>query len=129
MSLSDILDGAFKLLKANWRAALLIAGAFAIPVDIALAFARRNVYGNRGLIEVLNNPSSQPRGSVGAQYQALLVTIVVGSFVTFFVGATLSKVIAASYLGGEWPRSSRDGSWSTYWRRSRSRSVRSQGLS
>jgi len=101
MTLSDILDGAFKLLKANWRAALLIAGAFAVPVDIALAFARRNVYGNRGLLEVLNNPSSQPRSNVGSQYEALFVTLLVGSLVTFFVGAALSKVIAASYLGGE----------------------------
>ena len=51
MNLSDILDGAFKLLKANWRAALLIAGAFAVPVDIAVAFSRRNLYGNRGLLD------------------------------------------------------------------------------
>jgi len=101
MSLSDILDGAVKLLKANWRAALLIAGAFAVPVDIAVAFARRNVYGNRGLLEVLNNPSAQSRNNVGGQYEALFVTLLVGSLVTFFVGATLSKVIAASYLGDE----------------------------
>src|SRR5436305_1394910 len=101
MSLSDILDGAVKLLKANWRAALLIAGAFAVPVDIAVAFARRNVYGNRGLLQVLNNPSAQSRNNVGGQYEALFITLLVGSLVTFFVGATLSKVIAASYLGDE----------------------------
>ena len=101
MNLSDILDGAFKLLKANWRAALLIAGAFAVPVDIAVAFSRRNLYGNRGLLEVLNNPSARSSGNVGGQYEALLVTLLVGSLVTFFVGAALSRVIAAPYLGDE----------------------------
>jgi hypothetical protein len=98
MSLSDILDGAFKLLKVYWRAAILVTATFAVPLHLILAYAQRNLYGGRGFLETVNNPTLQSRGS-GGQLEIAAATIVLGSLITFFVASVLGKLVAASYLG------------------------------
>src|SRR5205823_5659401 len=41
MTLGDILDGAFKLLKANLRTIAIVAGVFIVPGQLLVAFAQR----------------------------------------------------------------------------------------
>src|SRR5205807_4041049 len=63
MTLSDILDGAFKLLKANWRTLLLITAAFVVPLHLVAAFVQRNLYGGRRPLAAVNHPALQSTGT------------------------------------------------------------------
>ena len=42
MTVSDILDGAFKLLKANFRTIVIVTAVFVVPVDVAASFLGRH---------------------------------------------------------------------------------------
>jgi hypothetical protein len=104
MTLSDILDGAFKLFKANVRTVVLITAAFVVPLQVVAAFAQRNVLGGRGFIDILNNPpSSTDSLNSGGDAQTVLavVAFVISLLVTPFVAGAISRVVAASYLGQE----------------------------
>jgi hypothetical protein len=101
MTLSDILDGAFKLLKANWRTVLLITAAFVVPLHLIAAFVQRNLYGGRSLFDAVNNPALQSTSGDNARFLVAGVVALVSLLVTPFVAGAISKVVAASYLGGE----------------------------
>jgi len=103
MTLSDILDGAFNLLKANWRTLLLITAAFVVPLHIVSAFVQRNLYSGRSFFDAINNPTlrSSGTGSSNAQLVVGGVVALVSLLVAPFVAGAISKVVAASYLGGE----------------------------
>jgi hypothetical protein len=103
MTVGDILDGAFKLLKANARSLFTIVAVFVVPLQLLAAFAQRNVLGGSGLFDVLNDPSvaeagaEQPVGDQVVTYVATLVNLLV---LPFLAGA-ISQVVGASYLGEE----------------------------
>src|SRR3954454_6503137 len=101
MTLSDILDGAFKLLKANWRTVLLITAAFVVPLHLIAAFVQRNLYGGGSLFDAGHNPALQSTSGDNARFLVAGVVALVSLLVTPFVAGAVSKVVAASYLGGE----------------------------
>jgi hypothetical protein len=101
MTLSDILDGAFKLLKANWRTVLLITAVFVVPLHLISAFVQRNVYGGRSLFDAVNNPALSSSDTSDARLVIAGVVALVSLLVAPFVAGAISKVVAASYLGGE----------------------------
>lgn len=101
MTLSDILDGAFKLLKANWRTVLLITAAFVVPLHLISAFVQRNLYSGRSFFDAVNNPTLQSSNSDNARLAIAGAVALVSLLVTPFVAGAISKVVAASYLGGE----------------------------
>ena len=57
MTVGDILDGAFKLLKANVRTIVLVSAVFLIPVNLVAAFFQRDLLGGYGLVQLANDPS------------------------------------------------------------------------
>lgn len=101
MTLSDILDGAFKLLKANWRTVLLITAAFVVPLHLISAFVQRNLYSGRSFFDAVNNPTLQSGNTDNARLVLGGAVALVSLLVTPFVAGAISKVVAASYLGGE----------------------------
>lgn len=102
MTLSDILDGAFKLLKANWRTVVLITAAFVVPLHLVSSFASRNLYAGRSFFQAVNdNPLQTTSNRSDAQLVLSLVVALLSLLVTPFVAGAISKVVAASYLGGE----------------------------
>jgi hypothetical protein len=104
MTMSDVLDGAFKLFKANARTVMLITAAFVVPLQLVGAFAQRNILGGRGFLDIVNHPATA-RASVDnrstAQTVVALVTSAILLLVTPFVAGAISRVVAASYLGRE----------------------------
>jgi len=102
MSVGDILDGIFKLLKANFRTIAVIVGTLIIPLQILLAFLQRDVLGGRSLITVIHDPSV-----AGSSHQSLDVQLIrlaiegVDILMLPFVGGAIATVVAASYLGHE----------------------------
>ena len=51
MMFSDLLDGSFRLLKANLSAIVLVAAVFLIPVNLVAAFFQRDLLGGYGFLE------------------------------------------------------------------------------
>jgi hypothetical protein len=104
MTMSDVLDGAFKLFKANARTVMLITAAFVVPLQLVGAFAQRNLLGGRGFLDVVNHPATA-QASIdtrsSAQTVVALVTSLILLLVTPFVAGAISRVVAASYLGRE----------------------------
>ena len=101
MTLSDILDGAFKLLKANWRTVLLITAVFVVPLHLISAFAQRNLYSGQSFFDAVNNPTLQSGNTDSARLVLGGAVALISLLVTPFVAGAISKVVAASYLGGE----------------------------
>ena len=101
MTYSDILDGAFKLLKANWRTVLLITAAFVVPLHLISALAQRNLYSGRSFFDAVSNPTLQSGNADNARLVVGGVVALVSLLITPFVAGAISKVVAASYLGGE----------------------------
>jgi hypothetical protein len=105
MMFSDLLDGSFRLLKANLGTIVLVAAVFLIPVNLVAAFLQRDLLGGYGLLELMQDPSLLEEASgPGASNGPLIGSLAAGLatiLVTPFIGGATSMVVAASYLGGE----------------------------
>jgi hypothetical protein len=99
MSVNDILDGAFKLLRANARAILLTVAVFIVPVELVIGFLQRNTLGGRGFFTAINDPSSQ--GSSGSPWQVLFLHYGVSVLLVPLICGGVSRAVVASYLGKE----------------------------
>jgi len=105
MMFSDLLDGSFRLLKANLGTIVLVAAVFLIPVNLVAAFLQRDLLGGYGLLQFMQDPSlleeaAGPGASNGPLIGSLVATLAT-VLVTPFIGGATSMVVAASYLGGE----------------------------
>ena len=101
MTLGDILDGSFKLLKANLRTALLITALFVLPLNVLSAFFQRGAL-PVGLLDALNDPSLMEATGAGPSAPELVglgLTLLASAVATPFVAGAISRVVAASYLG------------------------------
>lgn len=102
MSVGDVLDGAFKLLKANARTILLIVATIIVPVQFLSAFAVRDQV-SMGLLNILSDPTlvdSEANFAVGNPAVTILtgvITLLTGPF----IAGAVSRVVAASYVGEE----------------------------
>jgi hypothetical protein len=105
MTFSDILDGSFKLLKANLRTIVLVSALFLIPVNLVAAFLQRDLLGGYGLFQLANDPSlldqAANTGMSNAALVGTLLAVAASILVTPFVGGAVSRIVAASYLGEE----------------------------
>jgi hypothetical protein len=103
MTVSDILDGAFKLLKANIRTILIIAAVFIVPVQLVSAFLQRG-YGPSTIFRTFTNPADAqaPDGAYSSgRVAALLIVTLLGLVITPFIAGAISRVVSASYIGQE----------------------------
>ena len=100
MSVGDVLDGAFKLLKANVRTIFLVVASITVPVQLASAFLLREQV-SPGILNILRDPTvaqDQAAFSLGDAGTSLLTTVL--SLVTApLIAGAVSRVCAASYLG------------------------------
>jgi hypothetical protein len=105
MTFGDVLDGSFKLLKANLRTIVLVSAVFLIPVNLVAAFFQRDLLGGHGFLRLMNDPSLlEEAAATGPSNAALLGTVIAvlaSILVTPFVGGAVSRVVASSYLGEE----------------------------
>jgi len=100
MSVGDVLDGAFKVFKANAGSLFLIVGTIVVPLQLASSFLLRRQVAT-GMLDVLRDPT------LAQQQQQTNVLAIGGSFVALllallsapFIAGAVSQVVAASYLG------------------------------
>ena len=102
MTVSDILDGAFKLLRANLRTIAIVAAVFVVPVQLIAAIVQRGV-GVSNIVRVFNDPtavqsSNEPDSTL---LVATLIVTVIGLLSAPFVAGAISRIVSASYAGGE----------------------------
>ncbi len=102
MSVGDVLDGAFKLLKANARTILLIVAVFVVPVQVISAFAVREQV-SVGLLDLMQDPTLVDQDSSFSFGNAAVtgITAVISLATGPLIAGAVSRVVAASYLGGE----------------------------
>jgi hypothetical protein len=101
MSVGDILDGAFKLFKANAGTLILIVAAITVPLQLLTAFLVRSQV-STGFLNMVRDPSlaqAQADRSPFASFGNSGVALVLGAFATPFIAGAVSRVVAASYLG------------------------------
>lgn len=102
LNLGEMLDGAFKLLAANWRAILIVTAIFVVPMQLLSAYLQRGVLG-AGLLEVFTDPTAAEAlfqaGGTGEDVAALL-SFLNGVLLTPLVTGAVAAVVATSYLGG-----------------------------
>jgi len=103
MTVSDILDGAFRLMKANARAVFPIVAVFVVPLQVIAAFAQRNLFGGAGLLDAISDPSLASQGTFQTDADALvgIGAGLLNILVLPFLAGAISQVVAASYLGQE----------------------------
>jgi len=107
MAMGDLLDGAFKLLRANLGTVLLIAAVFLVPLELLGVFLSRLVVSNsmQNLQDLFNNapatgpPPDQVFRDLGALFGGLGVAILPLLLAAVLTGAAVSRAVAASYLG------------------------------
>lgn len=104
MGVGEILDGAFKLYRANFKPIALVGLAFAGPLSIVAAVAVRDVNGGAGLLDVLSDPSlAEDAGSLGTAGQLVLqgaMALLLGLSGSMVAGV-VATAVAASYLGNQ----------------------------
>ncbi|HUP85138.1 MAG TPA: hypothetical protein VM143_05660 [Acidimicrobiales bacterium] len=100
MSVGDVLDGAFKLLKANLRTILLVVAAVVVPLQLASAFLVRDQV-SPGLLNIFRDPTiaqNQAAFNLGDLGSSML-TVLLGLLTAPLIAGAVSRVCAASYLG------------------------------
>lgn len=101
MTMGDILDGAFRLYRANFKTIVLIVSAVAGPIELVSAIAsRRQLDGTSFFGYTFNSGTAQGNGTSAASAVALGVAVLVGLVALPWAGGAISRVVAASYLGG-----------------------------
>jgi len=109
MGLGDLLDGAFKLFRANLGSVLLIAAVFLVPLELlGVLLARHLATSSVQHLRDLANSSGESgpdsdavRQSLRDLFATLSVAILPFLLAAVLTGAGVSRAVAARYLGRE----------------------------
>lgn len=101
MSIGDILDGAFRLYRANFKTIFTVVVVFSLPLQIAVSLISRSSLGGHSILDVSRDPSLADSSSGGAQVAVSVLALVVTALVGPFIAGAIAKSVASSYLGHE----------------------------
>ncbi|MFN8041327.1 MAG: hypothetical protein U0Q07_19075 [Acidimicrobiales bacterium] len=100
LTVSDILDGAFAIIKARPRTVVLIAACIVVPAHMLSAYLARGSTSVSDILSAVVEP-----GAVSARSQAGLLGVYLGAAVQalsyFFLGGALGRLVSAWYAGGD----------------------------
>jgi hypothetical protein len=99
MGVGDILDGTFKLLKADFKTLFLVGLIIIFPLRLAGAV------GLGALVDSwIDDPNVENQFSAGAQVGGSLADLFIGLFILPILVACVARVVAGSYVGRETSR-------------------------
>lgn len=101
MTVSDIVDGAFRVLKGNLRTVITVGAVFIVPAGFLAAFLQRDLLGGAGFFGLLDDPSTATAAAdaSGSQNAATVVSLLAESLSLPFIAAGLARVVGAAYIG------------------------------
>jgi hypothetical protein len=104
MTMGDILDASFKLLRANFVTIAGVICLLVVPLQLIAAIAERNFLGGNSVVNVFNNAANgfqtqtqtSDTSSIASSISSLISLLVLP-----FAAGAISKLVAGSYLGEE----------------------------
>ncbi len=108
MTVADILDGGFAIVKARPRRILGLAAAFVVPTQVVLALLQRDAFEGTGVVEFLSADPTVTNeqvsgGDLAAQYVALVLGIVVPAIALVCVAAAIGHLVGQWVMGRDAP--------------------------
>lgn len=102
MTTSDILDGAWAILKASPRTVFAIAAVLVVPVSVIVAWANRDVTQSTDFTALFTDPLTA-NASTGADAGSLIlrsaITATVQTLPYMFLGGAIGRLVVAWYAG------------------------------
>jgi hypothetical protein len=103
MTVADILDGAFGIIKARPARLLGIAALFVVPVHLLAAYLQRDAFGDAGMWDALtsNDPAviAEAESTSGAQVAGSVLALVVPALALVCVAAAIAKLVGGWTVG------------------------------
>lgn len=105
MNLSEIVDGAFRLFRANFRTIFVIVAVISGPLQLTSALISRSVFGGHSIITAIRNAQNgvQTQTTSANQQLATLIISLVTLFLVPYAAGAISRVVSSSYLGESMP--------------------------
>ena len=108
MTVADILDGGFAIVKARPRRILGLTAAFVVPTQVVLALLQRDAFEGTGIVEFLSADPTVTNeqvsgGDVAAQYLALVISIVIPAIALVCVAAAIGHMVGQWVMGRDAP--------------------------
>jgi hypothetical protein len=99
LTIGDVIDGAFRVLKRAPGVVLAISAVFVIPVQLLAAWAQRDSVAE--LDAFFTDTSAQLQGSTvdGGELGMLVALFALGAVAPAFVGAALARLVSGWYTG------------------------------
>lgn len=105
MTASDILDGAFDILKGAPGTILAFTAVFAVPVQLLGAWLQRDLLGGDSIIDIINQTDSSleavESSSPASEFWAQIVLLFGPSLALVFIAAGLVRLVGAWHAGGD----------------------------
>jgi hypothetical protein len=108
MTVADILDGGFAVVKARPKRILGLTAAFVVPTQLAVALLQRDVVTDGSLVEFLSSdPTVQDEpvtgGDLAAQWVALGINLIVPAIALVCIAAALGHLVGQWVMGRDAP--------------------------
>jgi hypothetical protein len=108
MTVADILDGGFAVVKARPRRILGLTAAFVVPTQLVVALLQRDALEDTGLVEFFTadpTVSNEPveGGELAAQYLALAIGIIVPAIALVCIAAAIGHLVGQWVMGRDAP--------------------------
>jgi hypothetical protein len=102
MTLSDLLDGAFAVIKCRPRTVFTIAAVILVPVHLITAFAQRNNSIGASIDNLTNTLNTgQSTGTSDSQVFSVYAASALAALALFFLGGAIGRLVSAWYAGGD----------------------------
>jgi hypothetical protein len=105
MTISDILDGAWGVIKARPKSVLAITAVIILPVQVLSAYLQRNVRSTLDVLFAANNTDVFSQGQTGATSLSTVLLTYLAEALTvlcyYFLGYALARLVSAWYAGGD----------------------------
>ena len=103
MTASDVLDGAFAILKRSPGKILGFTALFTVPVQMASGWLQRDLLGGEGLLEMFDSDTSLTalESTSSSETWAQIVLLFGPSLALVFIAAGLARLVGAWHVGSD----------------------------
>jgi len=108
MTVPDLLDGAFAVIKARPRTVFAIAAWILVPTHLLAAYLQRGAsrtYSFTNTLSLFNTPGGTGTAANGSDLLWVYVSSAILALSLFFLGGAIARLVTAWYAGGDLPAS------------------------